>query len=133
MIRHGYDQESEPMSRLLGSSPHVEDMRYPSESRYGLFERLVDLCNDVGLLAEGRRPALSQLLPSAFSHIALCNSAHNIADMMRPCEQRSGNGPLAADLSVFDFRLGEDHRANVMANYWEPNPWQCSFTGRGTR
>jgi hypothetical protein len=27
-------------------------MRYPSESRYGLFERLVSLCNDVGLLAK---------------------------------------------------------------------------------
>jgi hypothetical protein len=43
---------SEPMRRPAGSAPHVEDMRDPSESRYGLFERVVSSCNDVGLLAE---------------------------------------------------------------------------------
>src|SRR5262245_14622285 len=72
MIRHGYDQESEPMSRLLGSSPHVEDMRYPSESRYGLFERLVDcamtwVCSqradDLRLVSYF--PQHSRILPSA--------------------------------------------------------------------
>ena len=50
-IRHGL--LSEPMRRPAGSCPHVEDMRYPSESRYGLLERLVGLCDDVDLLAEG--------------------------------------------------------------------------------
>jgi hypothetical protein len=33
--------------------------------------------------------------PQAFSHIALVNTAHNIADAMKPCEQRSGNARLA--------------------------------------
>jgi len=31
---------SEPMRRQAGSSPHIEDMRYPSESRYGFFSQL---------------------------------------------------------------------------------------------
>jgi hypothetical protein len=31
------------------------------------------------------------LLPQAFSHIALVNTAHNIARPEKPCEQRSGH------------------------------------------
>jgi len=67
-------------------------MRCPSESRYGLFERLVNLCNDVSVLR------LVGNVPQAFSHIAVINVAHNIADVMRLCEQRSESGPLAARL-----------------------------------
>jgi hypothetical protein len=33
--------------------------------------------------------------PQAFSHIALVNTAHNIAGASKPCEQRSGNARLA--------------------------------------
>lgn len=65
-------------------------MRCPSESRYGLFERLVNLCNGVSVLR------LVGNVPQAFSHIAVV--AHNIADVMRLCEQRSESGPLAARL-----------------------------------
>jgi GH15 family glucan-1,4-alpha-glucosidase len=59
-----------------------------------LFERLIGLCNDVGLLAEeydidaGRQVGN---FPQAFSHIALINTAYNIGHAMKPCEQRSGN------------------------------------------
>jgi GH15 family glucan-1,4-alpha-glucosidase len=63
-----------------------------------LFERLVSLCNDVGLLAEEYDADAQRLVgnfPQALSHIALINTAHNIADVRRPCEQRSGNAPLA--------------------------------------
>jgi GH15 family glucan-1,4-alpha-glucosidase len=46
-----------------------------------LFERLLSVRNDVGLLAEEYDPASRQLLgnfPQAFSHVALVNSAQNL-------------------------------------------------------
>jgi GH15 family glucan-1,4-alpha-glucosidase len=46
-----------------------------------LFERLVGLANDVGLLSEEYDPATKRLIgnfPQAFSHIALVNSARNL-------------------------------------------------------
>jgi GH15 family glucan-1,4-alpha-glucosidase len=64
-----------------------------------LFERLVGLCNDVGLLAEEYDTDAQRLVgnfPQAFSHIALVNTAHNIAHATKPCEQRSGNARLAS-------------------------------------
>src|SRR5262245_31227962 len=39
----GYDHEFGPMRWPVGSSPHVEDMRHPSEPRCGLFERLINI------------------------------------------------------------------------------------------
>ena len=57
-----------------------------------LFEQLVGLCNDVGLLAEEydttRRRQVGNF-PQAFSHIALINTAHNLARAEKPAEQRS--------------------------------------------
>jgi GH15 family glucan-1,4-alpha-glucosidase len=64
-----------------------------------LFERLLTLRNDVGLLAEEYDPGSKRMLgnfPQAFSHIALVNTAHNIARAIKPCEQRSGSQALAA-------------------------------------
>jgi len=63
-----------------------------------LFERLVLLRNDVGLLSEEYDPVTQRLLgnfPQAFSHIALVNTAHNIERAEKPCEQRSGSQSLA--------------------------------------
>ncbi|MBS0331602.1 MAG: glycoside hydrolase family 15 protein, partial [Proteobacteria bacterium] len=56
-----------------------------------LFERLLALCNDVGLLSEeydvaGRRFAGN--FPQAFSHIALINTAANLSRSDRPNDQR---------------------------------------------
>jgi GH15 family glucan-1,4-alpha-glucosidase len=48
-----------------------------------LFDRLLGLCNDLGLLAEEYDPDSRRLLgnfPQAFSHISLVNSARNLAD-----------------------------------------------------
>jgi GH15 family glucan-1,4-alpha-glucosidase len=59
-----------------------------------LFERLSSLRNDLGLLSEEYDPVAKRQLgnfPQAFSHIALVNTAHNIARTEKPCEQRSGN------------------------------------------
>jgi GH15 family glucan-1,4-alpha-glucosidase len=64
-----------------------------------LFERLMSLCNDVGLLSEEYDPSAKRLLgnfPQAFSHIALVNTAHNLERPQKPSEQRSGN-PSRAD------------------------------------
>jgi len=57
-----------------------------------LYERLLSLRNDVGLLSEEYDPVAKRLVgnfPQAFSHIALVNSAHNLAGARKPAEQRS--------------------------------------------
>jgi GH15 family glucan-1,4-alpha-glucosidase len=62
-----------------------------------LFERLLTLRNDLGLLSEEYDPAIKRQLgnfPQAFSHIALVNTAHNLERAEKPCEQRSGNVSL---------------------------------------
>jgi GH15 family glucan-1,4-alpha-glucosidase len=57
-----------------------------------LFERLLTLCNDVGLLSEEYDPGTGRLLgnfPQALSHIALINSAFNLSETAKPVTQRS--------------------------------------------
>jgi GH15 family glucan-1,4-alpha-glucosidase len=57
-----------------------------------LFERLLALCNDVGMLSEEYDPGTKRLLgnfPQALSHIALVNSAFNLAHAEKPAEQRA--------------------------------------------
>lgn len=61
-----------------------------------LFEKLVKLTNDVGLLAEEYDPALKRQVgnfPQAFSHIALINTAYNLSRAYGPATERSGNPP----------------------------------------
>ena len=68
---------------LLGG--RAEDARH-------LFERLLALRNDLGLLAEQYDCGAKRLIgnfPQAFSHIALVNSAHNLGHVAKPAEQRS--------------------------------------------
>ncbi|MGH9302771.1 MAG: glycoside hydrolase family 15 protein, partial [Acidimicrobiales bacterium] len=64
-------------------------MDRPAEARK-LFERLVGLCNDVGLLSEEYDPAARRLVgnfPQAFSHVALINSAYLLSSQGgRPLE-----------------------------------------------
>jgi GH15 family glucan-1,4-alpha-glucosidase len=58
-----------------------------------LFERLLAIRNDVGLLAEEYDPRACRLLgnfPQAFSHVGLVNTAHNLVRATKPSEQRSG-------------------------------------------
>jgi GH15 family glucan-1,4-alpha-glucosidase len=66
----------------------------------GLFERLVALSNDLGLLSEEYEPDARRLVgnfPQAFSHVALVNTARNLARPHGPAERRrEGHGsPLA--------------------------------------
>ena len=57
-----------------------------------LFRRLVELRNDVGLLAEEYDPVSGRHLgnfPQAFSHVALVNTALNLSQHAKPAEQRA--------------------------------------------
>lgn len=57
-----------------------------------IFERLLELRNDVGLLAEEYDPNAERLLgnfPQALSHIALVNTAYNLTAAEGPAKQRS--------------------------------------------
>ena len=71
---------------------------YIMQGRHGdardLFERLLAIRNDVGLLSEEYDPKERRLLgnfPQAFSHLALVNTAHNLCDTSRagPAHHRS--------------------------------------------
>ena len=57
-----------------------------------MFERLLALRNDVGLLSEEYDPDAKRLVgnfPQAFSHITLINTALNLVRMQKPAEQRA--------------------------------------------
>jgi GH15 family glucan-1,4-alpha-glucosidase len=61
-----------------------------------LFDRLLALRNDVGLLAEEYDPVGRRQLgnfPQAFSHLALINTARNLASAAGPAHQRSSRAP----------------------------------------
>jgi GH15 family glucan-1,4-alpha-glucosidase len=61
-----------------------------------IFARLLNLCNDVGLLAEEYDPKAKRQLgnfPQAFSHLALINAALNLDSRDPPADQRrQGSG-----------------------------------------
>ena len=61
------------------------------EDAQRLFERLLSLCNDVGLLSEGYDPGNKRLLgnfPQALSHLALVNTACNLSRDRGPAADR---------------------------------------------
>jgi len=56
------------------------------EEAQRLFERLLGLCNDVGLVSEEYDPRAGRLLgnfPQAFTHVSLVNSARNLTESAR--------------------------------------------------
>lgn len=58
-----------------------------------LFERLLETCNDVGLLAEEYDPRSPRQLgnfPHVFSHVALADTARNLTTAAQPARQRPG-------------------------------------------
>jgi GH15 family glucan-1,4-alpha-glucosidase len=71
-----------------------------TEDATALFERLLDIRNDLGLLAEEYEPGARRLLgnfPQAFSHIGLVNTAFNLVKAYGPAKQRAERaGPPAA-------------------------------------
>jgi len=78
-----------PLVLLDEIAAHLDRAR-----REALFERLLALRNDVGLLPEecdtkGHRMVGN--FPQAFSHVALVNTAHNLSRATKPAEQRSAD------------------------------------------
>jgi GH15 family glucan-1,4-alpha-glucosidase len=64
-----------------------------------MFERVLALRNDVGLLAEEYDPRAGKQMgnfPQAFSHVALVNTALNLTRSEGPAEERSGESEAAA-------------------------------------
>ena len=62
------------------------------EEATDLFEHLLELRNDLGLLAEEFDPRTRRFLgnfPQAFSHVALINTAHNLISGRGPSERRA--------------------------------------------
>ncbi|KQS75597.1 glycosyl hydrolase [Rhizobium sp. Leaf384] len=63
-----------------------------------LFERLLALSNDVGLLSEEYDPVEKRMLgnfPQAFSHIGIINTALNLTRHKGPADERSDASPAA--------------------------------------
>ena len=57
-----------------------------------MFERLLTLRNDVGLLAEEYDPRTKRQMgnfPQGFSHVSLVNTAYNLTRYEGPAEQRA--------------------------------------------
>jgi GH15 family glucan-1,4-alpha-glucosidase len=60
-----------------------------------MFERLLALANDVGLLAEEYDPRAKRLVgnfPQGFSHLSAIVAAFNLAHSEKPAEQRAKDG-----------------------------------------
>jgi GH15 family glucan-1,4-alpha-glucosidase len=78
-----------PCSFWLADNLNMLDRR---EEAHEVFERLVGLCNDVGLLSEEYDPVLHRQLgnfPQAFTHVALVNSANNLTQAEGPARNRA--------------------------------------------
>jgi GH15 family glucan-1,4-alpha-glucosidase len=80
---------------------------YVLQGRYAaarkLFERLLALRNDVGLLAEEYDASSKRHLgnfPQAISHLALVNTAHNLASAHGPAHQRAAGSSATAPHGV---------------------------------
>ena len=57
-----------------------------------LFDRLLELRTDLGLLSEEYDPITKRLVgnfPQAFTHVALINSGFNLTRSEKPAEQRA--------------------------------------------
>ena len=68
------------------------------DDAHRVFDRLLTVCNDVGLLAEEYDPVAKRQLgnfPQAFSHVGLVNTAHNLGQNHGPAKQRLEGGSAA--------------------------------------
>jgi hypothetical protein len=69
-----------------------------------MFEKLLSIRNDLGLLAEEYDPRSRRLMgnfPQAFSHVGLINTAFNLVKRQGPAHQRTQKtAPTAAEAST---------------------------------
>ncbi|MGH8011199.1 MAG: glycoside hydrolase family 15 protein, partial [Candidatus Binataceae bacterium] len=78
-----------PCTFWLADSLHLLDR---DEEANEVFERLIGLCNDVGLLSEEYDPVLHRQVgnfPQAFTHVALVNTANNLTQAEGPARNRA--------------------------------------------
>ena len=83
------------LNRLARMADSLELLGRSDEGR-ALFERLIALRNDVGLLSEEYDPAAGRLLgnfPQAFTHVSLVNTASNLSGVRRPALHRATGEP----------------------------------------
>jgi GH15 family glucan-1,4-alpha-glucosidase len=91
-----------PCSFWLADNYALQGRREEAEA---LFERLVGLTNDVGLLSEECDPQTGELLgnfPQAFTHVALINTAHNLSATGGPAHHRSSDAWPREDAGLQD-------------------------------
>jgi GH15 family glucan-1,4-alpha-glucosidase len=71
-----------------------------------IFDRVLAIRNDVGLLAEEYDPGARRMVgnfPQAFSHVALINTAHNLTHRRRSASRRrGGSGHRPCEVSLRD-------------------------------
>ena len=87
------------------------------EEARALFERLLGLCNDVGLLSEEYDAALGRQVgnfPQAFSHVSLVNSAYNLSGQV-PAEM-----PSAEAVEMMRRLHGRRHRGERAISHAMP-------------
>jgi GH15 family glucan-1,4-alpha-glucosidase len=68
---------------------------------HALFERLLSLCNDAGLLAEEYEPHARRQVgnfPQAFSHLALIGTALNLHEVGSAQRREPESPPLATSM-----------------------------------
>ena len=90
-----------------------------------MFERLLALRNDVGLLAEEYDPRARRQLgnfPQAFSHVALVNTAYNLTRTEGPARKRSRRPPRRSAGNGGDTRAGEPGRERFLRDKGSSRP-----------
>jgi Glycosyl hydrolases family 15 len=78
-------------TRTVGLADNLTLMGRSGEARH-IFERLLGVRNDVGLLSEEYDPSTGRMLgnfPQAFSHVALINTAANLSMPGGPSQMRT--------------------------------------------
>ena len=104
LVRNGYVQRYQAKEHIDGLPPGEGvflactfwladnyELQGRHEEARDLFERVLGLCNDLGLLAEEYDPDVGRQLgnfPQAFSHVMLINTARNLSCSHDPAEER---------------------------------------------
>ena len=117
------------LADVLTLSGRVDEAR-------GIFERLLALRNDVGLLAEEYDPRTGQALgnfPQAFSHVGLINTAHNLSLVRGPAQQRASGDAAAPVAGNNRARSGVDRPRQSDRRSAMPRGDKSSYTDRQKR